>query len=231
MQAYADYHALSIAALRQWKNADGSYSLPPSLDVFTKDPNYVHPPIVYSSLVLPNYSRILRRLQQPAAAQWLDDLIPQLERIYDWQRLIRAGVLSCVLHGDSWNNNILFRCDEQQRPLQVKMIDWQIARCGHPSVDLLYYVFCATSGQFRLQHLDQLLSSYWSRLKSNLSKLGVDLDAEGYTRDDFMKETRQRFVLCMLMAFFMLPIVLDSKKATDHAQDIKETGKYINSKG
>lgn len=64
VQAYANYHALSIARLRQLKKADGSYGLSPNGVVFTKDPNYISPAIVYRSIVLPSYSKILRHFQQ-----------------------------------------------------------------------------------------------------------------------------------------------------------------------
>ena len=60
----ANYHALSIARLRQLKKADGTYDFSSNCDVFTKDPNYISPAIVYRDIVLPSYSKILRHFKE-----------------------------------------------------------------------------------------------------------------------------------------------------------------------
>jgi len=224
MKTYANYHSLSIVGLRKWANPDGSFSLPKSLESFGKTPYYVHPPGIYGSMVLPNYSKVMRHLQYPEAAQWLDDLIPKLEHIWSWDDFIQAGPLTCVLHGDAWSNNLLFHhsTSDGGRPTEMIIIDWQIARCGHPSIDILFYIFSGTSASFRKQHLANLLHLYWSTLNHNLGLLGVDLTAEGYDEERFIRETHQRCVLAMLMAFFILPITLDRTKACQLARETKE---------
>lgn len=64
MKAYANFHALSIAHLRKHKIAEGRYDLPTMCEVFAKDPNYISPAMVYKTIVLPSYSKILRHFKE-----------------------------------------------------------------------------------------------------------------------------------------------------------------------
>ena len=65
MKTFANYHALSIAHLRKLKATEGIYDqLSPACQVFTKDPNYISPAMVYRTIVLPSYSKILRHFKE-----------------------------------------------------------------------------------------------------------------------------------------------------------------------
>ncbi len=143
-----------------------------------------------------------------------------------------GGTLTCLLHGDSWNNNLLFRypAENSDQAEEMLLIDWQIARCGHPSSDLGYFLFSSTSSAFRRQHLDSLFQEYYTILDTALAKIGINLDKEGYSQEQFMQETKQRYVLIMMIALFILPILLDASKAVDHTlkdQDISKDLKPI----
>ena len=160
-------------------------------------------------------------------ADWLESLLPELEKIWDWKSFLDSGTLTCLLHGDSWNNNLLFRYESMtaNEPQDMLLIDWQIARLGHPCHDLGYFLFSSTSSAFRRQHLITLLEEYYVNLSSMLAKLGIDLDQEGYSKKRFMQETLERFVLMMMITLFILPILLDQSKAVDHTlknEDISE---------
>jgi len=144
--------------------------------------------------------------------------LPELDKIWNWESFLESGPLTCLLHGDSWNNNLLFRYlnETSEKPEEMLLIDWQIARCGHPSHDLGYFFFSSTSSSFRKQHLDELLDEYYAALSSALVKLDIDLKSEGYSQEQFIQETKQRYILMMMIALFILPILLDSSKAIDH---------------
>lgn len=138
---------------------------------------------------------------------------------------MEAGPLTCLLHGDSWSNNVLFRYaadDSSHKPTDMRLIDWQIARIGHSCFDLGYFLFSSTSSDFRREHLDRLWQDYFAVLKSALSKLGIDLETEGYDQDRFMRERKERYVLMLFIALFILPILLDASKAADHTLKDKE---------
>lgn len=215
---YANYHALSVANQRRFVKSDGSRDFPSSYEIFRKDPNYINPAIVYRTIVLPQYIKVLRHFQQGEVADWLDGLLPDLEKIWNWESFVDSGPLTCLLHGDSWNNNILFRypSEASNEPEEMALIDWQIARLGHPSHDLGYFLFSSTSSNFRKQHLDELFTEYFTALSIALGKLGIDLSKEGYSQAKFLEEVKQRYILMMMIALFILPILLDDSKAKDH---------------
>lgn len=237
---YANYHALSVANQRRFVKSDGSRDFPSSYEIFRKDPNYINPAIVYRTIVLPQYIKVLRHFQQgevsslqfinyfilshlisavsTQVADWLDGLLPDLEKIWNWESFVDSGPLTCLLHGDSWNNNILFRypSEASNEPEEMALIDWQIARLGHPSHDLGYFLFSSTSSNFRKQHLDELFTEYFTALSIALGKLGIDLSKEGYSQAKFLEEVKQRYILMMMIALFILPILLDNSKAKDH---------------
>ncbi|EFX85019.1 hypothetical protein DAPPUDRAFT_222817 [Daphnia pulex] len=218
LRTYANYHALSIANMRRLVKSDGTSNFPLPYEIFRKDPNYISPATVYRTIVLPNYIKVLRHFRQEEVADWLEGLLPELDKIWNWESFMESGALTCLLHGDSWNNNLLFRyLDEtSEKPEEMLLIDWQIARCGHPSHDLGYFIFSSTSSSFRKQHIDNLLDEYYAALSSALVKLGIDLESEGYSQKQFIQETKQRYILMMMIALFILPILLDSSKAIDH---------------
>lgn len=64
IHTYANYHALSIAHLRQMKASDGSYNLSPACQVFRKNPNtFIDIADVYRTVVLPRFGKILRHFK------------------------------------------------------------------------------------------------------------------------------------------------------------------------
>ena len=158
-------------------------------------------------------------------ADWLDSLVPKLGEIWDWDSFMNAGPLTCVTHSDSWSNNLLFKypASDSHKPLDMVLIDWQLARLGHPAHDLGYFLFSGTSSSFRREHLNGLWIDYFTTLKSALAKLGINLEEEGYDQARFMREVKERNVLMLFIALFILPILLDASKAMDHTLKDKET--------
>lgn len=64
MQTFANYHALSIARLRQLKKVDGTYNLTPASQCFRQDPHVFHPANVYRTVILPSISKVLKHFDQ-----------------------------------------------------------------------------------------------------------------------------------------------------------------------
>ena len=165
-------------------------------------------------------------------AVWLEEIDSKLDEIFLAPTLQTLGPLACILHGDYWNNNMLFRHDdvEVKKPLAVKMVDFQIARLHHPLTDVLYFLYSSTTPEMREKHMQQLLTNYFTTLTSSLQKLGVDLDQEGYNIDRFFVELKKRSIYGMTVALMVIPTVLD-KKMVDMVEDMGAEVKESKAKG
>ena len=136
------------------------------------------------------------------------------------ETLDNCGPLACILHGDYWSNNMLFKydADDEQKPIQIKMVDFQISRIGHPLSDILYFIYTSTLPSVRQQHMTLWLTHYFNTLMSGLNRLDVHPD---YHLDDFMTEYKKRSRLWVWVACIVMNMVLDKQTVTA-LQDLNE---------
>ncbi|XP_012524822.1 uncharacterized protein LOC105830189 [Monomorium pharaonis] len=99
---------------------------------------------------------------------------------------------SVIVEGDCWGPNFLFR-DIGQNQKQALMLDFQLARCASPIIDLSFLIYACTLKSFRDQYFDELLKFYHSELSSAIKLLGSDPE-KLYPWDLFMKEVQEQFV-------------------------------------
>lgn len=72
--------------------------------------------------------------------------------------------------GDVWINNTMFRYDDNGKPIQVKLIDWQFARYASPVVDIILCLLSCTRKELRDKHYDELVMIYYESLSSFLKR-------------------------------------------------------------
>ncbi len=123
-------------------------------------------------------------------AEWLKkDIQENLAEIVKCETIESAGKLACILHGDYWNNNFMFRYDADGHPNALRMIDFQIVRIGHPLTDLLYFFYTSTLPEMREKHMMGLLRLYFLTLKADLELLDAPLD---YSWNEFVRDYKKR---------------------------------------
>ena len=123
-----------------------------------------------------------------------------------------------IVHGDYWINNMMFQYDADNRPVDIKMVDWQISKLAHPSRDVVYFLYSCSTSETRKNHLDHLLSHYFTTLTSSLQLLGVDPDEAG-SYDDFLDVMKDNFLWAMFISFLLLPLILDNTFANSLQDD------------
>lgn len=117
---------------------------------------------------------------------------PYLEILGDFLDGNRSEPLSVITHGDCWINNILFKLDEvslnfnqliklipiftsqNNKPEEIRFLDWQVCRYASPVTDILYFLFGCTSTEFRSEHYETLLNDYYNSLSNSIKRLGTD---------------------------------------------------------
>jgi hypothetical protein len=157
--------------------------------------------------------------------EWLAELIQRLPEIILVDTLESSGPLACILHGDYWINNMLFKYHDESHtqvgeesssiPLCLKMINFQVSRIGHPLSDVLYFFYTSTKPETREKHMLVLLRYYFGTLDANLLLLGVSLD--DYTWQDFLADYKKRSLMWMFMGVMVLSGLL---KSVSNLQDL-----------
>ncbi|XP_055298661.1 uncharacterized protein LOC129566598 [Sitodiplosis mosellana] len=126
-----------------------------------------------------------------------------------------TGSASVIAHGDAWQNNTMFRYDQNGKPIEVSLLDWQVSRQSSPIIDIVYFVFCCTTKELRDAHYDDFLKVYHESLSTHIRKLGSD--PEKLFPEKLMQEHFRKFgKFGLVLAAILLPLLTkDSGKEVD----------------
>lgn len=81
-----------------------------------------------------------------------------------------VGPGTIISHGDCWQNNTMFRYDENKKPIEVSLLDWQGSRYSSPVTDIVYYLFSCTTKKLRDAHYEEFLDIYHETLSAHIRK-------------------------------------------------------------
>lgn len=131
-----------------------------------------------------------------------------------------AEPYAVICHGDCWNNNMLFK-HENGIPVDIRLLDWQICRYASPVLDLMYFIFTASTKAFRDQHYETLLDIYHQSLSGFLRRLGSD--PEKLFPRKALDEQLQRFGrFGLLMAVMLLPVMTTKSEDVPDLEEMAE---------
>lgn len=77
---------------------------------------------------------------------------------------------TAITHADAWQENIAFKYDENGKPIEAGLLDWQMARVSSPVLDIVYCIFCCTTKELRDEHYDEFLEAYHQSLTLHIRK-------------------------------------------------------------
>ncbi|XP_058825477.1 uncharacterized protein LOC131685633 [Topomyia yanbarensis] len=130
-------------------------------------------------------------------------------------------------HGDCWINNMMYSY-KKGVPTEVILLDWQICRYVSPALDLLYFLFCCTDGEFRAAHYDEMIRIYYASLKTLLEKLGGDPTRQ-FPYTALLRQLKQCGKFGLIMAVFLVPMMcIENSDLPDldaEAEKFRETQK------
>lgn len=81
-----------------------------------------------------------------------------------------TGAASVISYGDVWQNNIMFKCNDDGKPIEASFLDWQAVRHSSPVVDVAFFIFCCTTKELRDEHYDEFLQIYHDTLSEHIQK-------------------------------------------------------------
>lgn len=80
------------------------------------------------------------------------------------------GPDAVIIHGDTWQNNTMFRRDNNQKPIEVCFLDWQLSRLASPIIDITYFIFLSTTKELRDTHYNDFLKIYHQSLSAHIQR-------------------------------------------------------------
>ncbi|KAK7082817.1 hypothetical protein SK128_022976 [Halocaridina rubra] len=75
--------------------------------------------------------------------------------------VIRKEPFDLICHGDCWNNNMLFRYNDEGIPVEVMLVDLQLSKKASPATDLTYLMYTSLTGDVRTTYVESFLSMYY----------------------------------------------------------------------
>ncbi|XP_058451237.1 uncharacterized protein LOC131430350 isoform X2 [Malaya genurostris] len=162
----------------------------------------------------PWYSQMAARTMELLDEQKEPEVYQKTKKVLtlSWPELARdllngqnAEPYAVIAHGDCWHNNLLYRY-EDGNAVDIRLLDWQCCRYASPVVDLMYFIFIASSKTFRDRHYDQLLDFYHRTLTDFMRRLGSDPERL-FPRKAFDQQLLRFGRIGLIMATIGLPII------------------------
>jgi len=109
------------------------------------------------------------------------------------------GDYQTLNHGDAWQNNAMFRC-ENGRAKEIALIDFQYTRMTSPAVDVIYAIYTGSEPDMRTEHLTKWLKIYHDQFSYELNVFGYDANSV-YPFTKFQQDVHDLFPIGLTWAF------------------------------
>lgn len=168
MSALGKMHALSFAIQDQQPEKFKEITSNLGETLIRRECNYLNGCMANSRKVLDTVRTIEgKRIAEKIKALYSNNFLKSMIEMVDSTQAEPYAVIS---HGDCWSNNTMFRLDAQRNPIEVQLLDFQIARYASPALEIVYYIFFCTDKQLRDQYYDSFLKVYHSSLSAHLER-------------------------------------------------------------
>ncbi|KAL2717335.1 uncharacterized protein V1478_013035 [Vespula squamosa] len=199
----------------------------PTLGIFSRQ----HPPELTSFFTLGTKSLSKEIRKWPDLEKYAEKINKLSEKIYDKAAEIsecREDEFNVINHGDFWVNNMMFRYNEEGKPIDHIFVDFQMCSYGSPANDLQYFLNTSMDNDVYENNKDMLLQEYLGTL-SNMMKQ-FDCKTVPPNMEKLQKALLEREFLAMTSTFTILPLVLlDKNEAKDLDEIMGKDGNEYNS--
>ncbi|XP_012263903.2 uncharacterized protein LOC105690573 [Athalia rosae] len=169
----------------------------------------------------------------PEAQPYLDRLDRALKVEYEITQIIPEPLepWGTMTHNDFWSNNIMFKYSEQNRPIGMKIVDFQFCYYDSGTMDLIFFLISSANETVLDNHLDEMIDYYYESFINCLKTLNVDTKI--FTRKDFDTEVSRsapiRLGHCLMMINVINTARVDSKepKEIDKHPSVKDDPRIV----
>jgi len=130
--------------------------------------------------------------------------------------LVPEEPLAVLCHGDFNRNNIMFRYDSDNKPCDVKFIDFQTPFYASPAIDLSFFLFVNASPELWATRWNDMFSVYHRTLLDALSEFlncSQDTLQSEFSREAFERQFSKHLLYGFLLATcFIVENAADAEK-------------------
>ncbi|XP_042874596.1 uncharacterized protein LOC122254790 [Penaeus japonicus] len=150
-----------------------------------------------------------------SAISWTESTKSKLQEIFEKQ--MEPCKHQVILHGDAWNNNLLFKYSEDGAPLEVMLIDLQICRRESFAVDLNYLLYTSLTGDVRKPNLKTFLETYRSQFNAVMEAGGGDALL---SETEMLEEFRSKNALGAIFSMMIIgALLMEPEDVPDFSSD------------
>lgn len=132
-----------------------------------------------------------------------------------------------IIHGDFWVNNMLFKYNEDRKPIDHIFVDFQMCCYSSPALDLQYFLCTSPRMEVYENSRHTLLEEYHKTLCNTMKEIGCTVSPP--TMVELERYMKERALYGMIAAFTVLPLVLNDKsEALDLDEMMSKDGSYQN---
>lgn len=106
-----------------------------------------------------------------------------------------------LVHNDFWVNNMMFKYDESGKPINMKIVDFQLTLYDYGVNDLIFFLISSSRKEILDNHLDDMIDFYYDSFIESLKSLNIDTNA--FPKNQFMEQLNQcapiKFNQCIMM--------------------------------
>ncbi|XP_064121425.1 uncharacterized protein LOC135225828 isoform X3 [Macrobrachium nipponense] len=137
------------------------------------------------------------------AIEWLKPFKLEIGNVFSTG--MQSERYSTICHGDCWNNNILFKYDDEGRPVDLMLVDLQMCREVSLACDLNYFLYTSVTGDVRRPNIDHFMSIYHSTYKGVLEAGGLPMY---FNQEELLEEFRGKNKTGLVFALGLIPALL-----------------------
>ncbi|CAL1685861.1 unnamed protein product [Lasius platythorax] len=131
-----------------------------------------------------------------------------------------------INHGDCWVNNMMFKYNDDGKPIDHIFVDFQICVYTSPAVDLLYFLSTSPSPDVIENNKNILINEYLSTLSATMKQLNCKTQPP--TKEELKASMKRRAAYGMIASFTVLPMILVDKNKVKNLDEIMSKDGYTN---
>lgn len=135
----------------------------------------------------------------------VESYLPRIEKTIAYecnmQNVIPEEPWATLVHNDFWVNNMLFKYNESGKPIDMKIVDFQLTVYDYGMNDLIFFLMSSARKEVLDDHLDDMIEHYYDSFIDSIRSF--DVDTKLFPKNKFLELVNKcapnKFGQCIMM--------------------------------